>query len=140
MKYGHLTFKIFLMIVLNDIGDTVSQTLMKQGLAATGISSVSMGNIAEFFARGVSSPVLWLGILVYVLNFFIWIVIIYKIDLSIAMPVSSFSYILVPIAAMVFFHEKVEPLRWLGIAFIILGIYFVSKSKSSVDAAERPGV
>ncbi|MCX5679581.1 MAG: EamA family transporter [Candidatus Omnitrophica bacterium] len=137
MKYGHLTLKIFLMIVLNDIGDTISQALMKQGLIATGISSVGMGNIAEFLSRGVSSPILWLGILAHILNFFIWIIIIYKIDLSIAMPVGSFSYILVPIAAMIFFHDRIEPLRWLGIAFIMLGIYFVSKSKSSVDG--RPG-
>jgi len=131
MKYGHLTFKIFLMIFLNDFGDTVSQALMKHGLAATGISSVGLGNIAEFFSKGVSSPILWLGILIYVLNFFIWIVVIYKIDLSIAMPVGSFSYILVPITAIIFLHEKVDPLRWLGVAFIMLGIYFVSKSKSS---------
>jgi len=136
MKYGHLTFKILLMIVLNDIGDTVSQTLMKQGLVATGIGSVGMGNIMEFLSKGISSPVLWLGISIFVLNFFVWIVILYKIDLSIAMPVGSFSYILVPISAMIFFHERVEPLRWLGIAFIILGIYFVSKSKSSVGEKE----
>lgn len=138
MKYGDLTLKIFLMIILNDIGDTVAQAFMKQGLAATGISSVNMGNIAEFLARGVSSPVLWLGILVYILNFFVWIIIIYKIDLSIAVPVGSFSYILVPIAAMIFLREKVEPLRWLGIAFIILGIHFVSKSKPAPEAG-RPG-
>jgi len=136
VKSGHLTLKIFLMIVLNDIGDTIAQAFMKQGLAATGISSVGMGNMAEFLARGVSSPVLWLGILVYVLNFFIWIIIIYKVDLSIAMPVGSFSYILVPIAAMIFFHEKVEPLRWLGIAFIVLGIHLVSKSKPSVKTGK----
>lgn len=131
MRYGHLTFKIFLMILLNDLCDTVSQALMKHGLADTGISSVGLGNIAEFLSRGASSPILWLGILVFILNFFIWIVIIYKIDLSIAMPVGSFSYIMVPITAMIFFHEKVEPLRWLGVAFIVLGIYFVSRSKSS---------
>ena len=129
MKLGHLTFKIFLMIFLNDIGDTISQSFMKKGLVATGISSVHLANLTEFLIRAVSSPLLWLGILFYALNFFLWIIILYKVDLSIAMPVGSFSYILVPVAAMIFFHESVGPLRWAGIALIILGIHFVSRSR-----------
>jgi drug/metabolite transporter (DMT)-like permease len=129
MKIGYLTIKIFVLIVLNDLGDTIAQALMKKGLALTGITNVTMGNIAEFVSRSLSSPVLWLGILVYVLNFFIWIIILYKVDLSIAMPVGSFCYIFVPLMAIAFFHERVDPLRWLGIICIVLGIHFVSQSK-----------
>jgi undecaprenyl phosphate-alpha-L-ara4N flippase subunit ArnE len=70
------------------------------------------------------------------LNFFIWIVILYKTDLSIAMPVGSFSYIFVPVAAIIFLHERVSLLRWAGIAFIILGIHFVSQSRSGAKPGE----
>lgn len=129
MSKGHLTLKVFLLIILNDIGDTIAQAFMKEGLLSTGIGSVGIGNLAEFVSKGISSPFLWLGILVYAANFFIWIVILYKIDLSIAMPVGSFSYIFVPIAAAVFFHENVGPVRWVGILLIVLGIHFVSQSK-----------
>ena len=129
MKTSHLTFKIFCLIVLNDIVDTIAQLIMKKGLIHTGISSVGLGNIAEFATRNASSAIVWLGVLVYILNFFIWIVILYKIDLSIAMPVGSTSYIFVPIAAMLFLHEHVGLMRWAGILCIILGIQFVSQSK-----------
>ena len=134
MKTGHLTLKIFILIILNDLGDTIAQALMKKGLAFTGISQVTMSNIVEFISRGVSSPILWLGILVYMLNFFVWIIILYKVDLSIAMPVGSFCYIFVPITAIVFFHERIDPLRWLGIICIMLGIHFVSRSKPSTSS------
>lgn len=138
MKTNYLTLKIFALIILNDIGDTLAQALMKKGVIATGISSVGFANLVEFFIKGIHSPLLWLGILFHVLNFFLWIVILYKVDLSIAMPVGSFSYILIPMAAIIFLHEKVSPLRWLGIAFIVFGIYFVSKSrqKSAPEAAK----
>jgi drug/metabolite transporter (DMT)-like permease len=129
MKIGHLTLNVFLLIVLNDLGDTIAQALMKKGLLVTGIAQVTMGNIAEFVSRSASSPILWLGILVYALNFFVWITILYKVDLSIAMPVGSFCYIFVPIAAIAFFHERIDPLRWAGIICIMLGIHFVSQSK-----------
>lgn len=110
MRIRHLTLKIFALIVLNDLGDTIAQALMKKGLALTGICQVTMGNITEFVSRGASSPVLWLGILIYALNFFIWMIVLYKVDLSIAMPMGSFCYIFVPIAAIAFFHEKIDPL------------------------------
>ena len=135
MKKSHLTLKVFFLIVLNDLIDTVANLLMKKGLIQTGIGSVNLGNIAEFAARSASSAFLWLGILVYMLNFFIWIVILYKIDISIAMPVGSFCYLLVPLTAIVFLHEHMSPARWIGIAFIMLGIHFVSQSKKSVKEA-----
>ncbi len=133
MKNSHLTIKIFLLIVLNDIGDTIAQLIMKKGLINTGISSVNLSNIAEFATRNASSLLVWLGVFVYIMNFFIWIVVLYKIDLSIAMPVGSTSYIFVPLAAVLFLHEQVSPLRWIGVLCIVLGIHFVSQSKKPIE-------
>jgi len=136
MSRTALTLKVFALIVLNDVGDTIANLFMKKGLAETGIASVGLGNLAEFVVRNSSSPLLWLGILIYALNFFVWIVILYKVDLSIAMPVGSTSYIFVPIVAAVFLHERVSLLRWVAIFLIILGIHFVSQSKKgATDAA-----
>ena len=129
MKKSHLTLKIFLLIVLNDLIDTVAQVFMKKGLVQTGIDSVNLGNIAEFAAKNASSAFLWLGIFVFALNFFVWIVILYKVDLSIAMPVGSFSYIFIPVCAILFLHEDVSLVRWAGIICIVLGIHFVAQSK-----------
>lgn len=128
---GHLTLKIFALLVANDLGDTLAQLLMKKGLIDTGISSVTLGNIAQFSAANSQSLLLWLGIIVQALNFFIWIVILYKIDLSIAMPAGSTSYIFIPIAAAIFLHEHVSLMRWAGIAMIVLGIHFVSRSRKA---------
>jgi drug/metabolite transporter (DMT)-like permease len=134
MKNSHLTLKVFALIVLNDLIDTVANLLMKKGLIQTGIDSVNLGNIAEFVSRSVSSPYLWIGIFIFALNFFVWIVVLYKIDLSIAMPVGSFCYIFVPICAMIFLHESISLMRWAGIICIVLGIHFVAQSKKPAKA------
>ena len=131
MKNNGLTMKIFLLIVLNDLGDTLAQLLMKKGLTHTGVGSIHLGNIAEFAVKNGSSPLVWLGIFVLLLNFFVWIVILSRVDLSIAMPVGSTSYIFVPIAAMLFLNEHVSILRWAGIILIAFGIHFVSQSSKS---------
>jgi drug/metabolite transporter (DMT)-like permease len=133
MRKSHLTLKIFFLIVLNDLIDTLAQVLMKKGLVQTGIDSVNLGNIAHFAALSASSAYLWLGIFVFALNFFVWIVILYKVPLSIAMPVGSFCYIFVPVCAMLFLREDISPVRWAGIICIVLGIHFVAQSKKSVE-------
>jgi drug/metabolite transporter (DMT)-like permease len=54
----------------------------------------------------------------------------------VAVPVASFSYILVPLASIIFLHEKIDMLRWFGIIFILMGIIFVSMS-SKEKVADR---
>ena len=133
MKKSYMTWTILFLIVLNDGVDTLAQLLMKKGLLATGIHSVDFSNIAEFAFRNASSFLVWTGVLVYALSFFVWIIILYKVDLSIAMPADSLSYIFVPLGAAFFLHEHISLLRWLGIFCIIGGIHFVAQSNRSKE-------
>jgi drug/metabolite transporter (DMT)-like permease len=136
MKPGHLTLKIIALLVANDLLDSVAQIFMKKGLLTTGISSIGSANLIEFGFRSLSSPYLWLGLSIYIISFFLWIVVLARIELSIALPVSSVCYVLTPLFAVMFLHEKVSAVRWLGIFLIVAGIYFVSESKrKSMEAS-----
>ena len=135
MKKSHLTLKIFALIVLNDVIDTIAQLIMKKGLLQSGIDSVHGSNFVEFVARNASSPMVWAGVAIFTVNFFVWIVILYRVDLSIAMPVGSFCFILVPIVAILFLREHVSIFRWIGTAMIVLGVHLVSQSKAAVKEA-----
>ncbi len=117
-KINQLTFKIFLFIVINDLLDTTAQLLIKKGLGHGDLSN------PHIF-------LLWIGLAIYLSNFFLWMHILSKIDLSVALPLASTGYILIPIAAVFFLHEFVSPMRWLGLILIVIGIYFVSRSKPS---------
>ena len=118
-QINQLTLKIFLMIAANDLLDTSAQLLMKKGIH-------HLFNPAhhDFFF-------FWVGLAIYLLNFFLWMKVLSKIDLSVALPLASSSYILIPLAAIFFLHEIVKPMRWLGLVLILLGIYCISQSKSS---------
>ncbi|MFA6078491.1 MAG: EamA family transporter [Candidatus Omnitrophota bacterium] len=131
MKKSGLTLGIFLLIIMTDIGESVAEILMKKGLIATGISSISMDNIREFIVMNASSYFIWAGVFIYILSFLAWIVILSRIELSVAFPIGSTSYIFVPILSIIFLHESVGVLRWVGILFIVAGIHFVSKSAKS---------
>ncbi len=130
MKIGELPLRVFFLIVINDLSDTAAQVLMKKGLG-----HIDAGSIGSFVAHvaALHGPGMFFflaGVLIYLSNFFIWMRILSEADLSIALPVGSMSYILIPIAAVLFLHEHVGLIRWAGLCFIVLGIHCVSRSKS----------
>jgi uncharacterized membrane protein len=51
-------------------------------------------------------------------------------------PIASFSYITIPLVSIVFLHETVSALRWLGISFILLGVVLVSLSSREISGAK----
>jgi len=114
MKIGKIPIKIFSLIMFLDVLDTVAQLLMKKGI----------GHLDETY--------FWVGFFIYISTFFLWMRILSKIDLSIALPVASIGYMLIPIASVAFLHEQVSMVCWAGICFIVLGVSFVSKSEAKV--------
>ena len=138
MLRGSLTWKIFFAILLNDVVDSFAQILMKKGLFFANADITNIHALAGFFCHNASSPLLWLGIALYTANFFLWITILSRIELSIAFPLGCTMYALVPAFAIIFLHEVVLPGRWIGIIFIVAGVYVISKSKRS--APSDPGV
>jgi drug/metabolite transporter (DMT)-like permease len=125
------------MIFLTDAIDSMAQLCMKKGLAQTGINSITLNNVAEFLSRNLFSTMVWLGLFLYIASFVIWMIILYCIDLSVAIPIGSMAYIFIPIIAIIFFKEHVGLLRWFGIAFIMFGIRFISQSVKQKEA-ENP--
>ncbi len=126
MKKNNLNLATFILIVMTDVGESLAQLFMKTGLNSVGIDNITLANLAEFIAGSAGSICIWIGFLFYVINFFIWITVLTRVELSVAFPVGSTSYIFIPILAMIFLHETITPLRWAGIALIVAGIHFVS--------------
>jgi drug/metabolite transporter (DMT)-like permease len=128
-KKRPLTLFVFLLIVSTDALETAVQFCFKK--AALAQSSVSIGSFhdaVKFLHSAALNPFLWIALFTVFVLFCLWITVLSKIDLSVAIPVASFSYITIPLISIIFFGEKITILRWLGIGFIILGVVLVSLS------------
>jgi drug/metabolite transporter (DMT)-like permease len=129
LKKKHVTFKILLFLVFTDILETFIQFCFKKSTASANLLEINNFNDSIIFLKTViPSPFLWIGLFSVFCLFTIWSTILSKIDLSVAVPVASFSYIGVPIVSMIFLHEAISLTRWAGICFILLGVIFVSVS------------
>ena len=57
----------------------------------------------------------------------LWFYIIKNFPFSQAYPMVSLSYVFGMIAAIVFFHEDVNIIKWVGILLIMAGCYLIAK-------------
>ena len=128
-KKRPLTFRIFILIVSTDALETVAQFCFKKtALVQHSVAIASIADALHFVSVAVTNPFLWFALLAIFVLFCLWITILSKIDLSVAIPVASFSYITIPLVSIIFFGERIPFLRWMGIGFILLGVILVSLS------------
>jgi len=120
--------KIIALVVVKDMIESLADLFFKMSTLSTGISNVVLSNIVEFTLRITSNPWLWIGVALYLVNFFLWMTLLSRVDLSVAFPMSSLTYIVVPILAILFLGEHVAPVRWAGIFFIIIGVSLAGRS------------
>jgi len=130
-----ITLKILIFLILTDLLETFTHYCFKKGaLTESSLSVVKLADVIIFLQGVFSSPFIWIGLFSVVTTFIIWSTLLSKIDLSVAVPICSFSYILVPLTSIFFLHEKISLIRWGGIVFILIGIILVSlTSKEKVD-------
>ena len=136
----NITFKLFLFLISTDFLETFTHYCFKRSaMPQSGFQVLNIGDAFMFAKISALSPFLWLGLLSVLLTFIIWSTILTKIDLSVAVPIASFSYVFIPLVSMVFLHETIGPLRWAGIAFILTGVILVSlSSKEKEKEAQTP--
>src|SRR5581483_11151921 len=116
--------------VLNIIGVVIYELLLKSGATATADSANGWSVIG---ITALQSPLTWLAIAVIVVDLVIWLYILRYIPLSIAFPLSRTVDVLVPISCWVILKEAISPLRWCGIALVIIGLVVVAKPAAQLE-------
>jgi len=135
----NLTLTILLLLIFIDLLEACTHYCFKRSaLPLAGLEVKSLGD-ASLFVRAVAfSPFLWGGLLAVFCIFVIWATILSKIDLSVAVPVCSFSYIFVPLVSVFFLGESISGLRWAGVFFILAGVFIVSMTSRERGGGHGP--
>ena len=68
---------------------------------------------------------LTLGISCFVIEAIVWTLVLSMLDVSVAYPMGSLSFVAIAILSVLFLKEKITPERWLGVVCIIGGTVLV---------------
>jgi drug/metabolite transporter (DMT)-like permease len=105
-----------------------AQLLLKAGTNVLGVLTLTRDTWPDTLARMATQGYFVLGAGCYVLSLFVWILGLSRVPVSVAYPLLSVGYIVNAIAAHFLFGEAVTASRWLGIGFIVVGVWLVAKS------------
>ncbi len=80
-------------------------------------------------------PLFYVTLLLFLFQFFNWMVVLANADLSYAQPITALSYVTVNAASTFLFHEHLSFLRFAGLALILLGVWFISRTSHRTTEA-----
>ncbi|MFH1709919.1 MAG: EamA family transporter [bacterium] len=116
----------FLLLFVSISLAIMGQLLMKQGMIMFGKFPVTQ--LLSKVLPMVFQPYVFLGILCFSVSSIFWLVVLSRIDLSMAYPLVSIAYVVTAIFSYFIFKENITIIRWLGIITICLGVFLISKS------------
>ena len=82
-----------------------------------------------WLAAALSSPMVWCAVLLYLAVFVLWMLILQQFDLSRAFPLAALTYVTVPAAGLLLFHENLGPMQAAAIALILAGVVLVGQNE-----------
>jgi undecaprenyl phosphate-alpha-L-ara4N flippase subunit ArnE len=118
-----MTMTLMLWFALSVACDVSGQLCLKIGA----------DNLPEVQGRELAMALLcsaWVagGVLIYIVEIFVWLRILAEVPLSIAFPIASLNFLGVTIASAIFLKEPVGRRQWAGATLITLGVLVVART------------
>lgn len=108
--------------------DVAGQILFKTGLDDSSEAGAEPGARAGLAGRVLGSPAIAAGVCLYGVEFVGWLFVLSRMDLSVAFPIATLSYVGVVLASRLVLGEAVPPRRWMSTLLIAAGAALVGVS------------
>ncbi len=115
-------------ILISVIGGAVGQVLLKKGMGGMGPLTLSASQAPNLLWRMATNPYVVTGLGIYFLGTIFWLTALSRVNLSFAYPFTSLSYVLMLLASWLILHETITPMRVVGAAVIIAGLFLIARS------------
>jgi len=117
------------MLVVSVVFAVAGQFTLKSAMNEVGrIGATEIAAAGDTIIRTLKEPRLWLGLTLFGISALFWLVVLSRVDLSVAYPFVGLSYIIVVLFSRLFLNEQVTALRWLGVVVVAVGIAIVGLS------------
>lgn len=123
-----MTWAAIALLLTGVLLNAAAQLLLKAGTNVLGVITLTRDNWLATVWNMATQGYFVLGGACYVVSLFVWIIGLSRVPVSVAYPLLSVGYVVNAIAAHYLFGEAVTVQRWLGIGFIVVGVWLVARS------------
>lgn len=108
--------------------NAAAQLLLKAGTRSVGEFAFSMANVLPIGWKLATEPHILGGLACYVVSVVAWILVLSRVEVSLAYPMISFGYIVTALASWWLFGEALSIERISGILVIMLGVFLITRT------------
>jgi len=122
-----VTSAAFALLLTGVLLNAAAQLLLKAGTNALGVITLSRDTWPDTLTRMATQSHFVMGAACYALSLFVWILGLSRVPVSVAYPLLSIGYVVNAIAAHYLFGEAITTTKWLGIGFIVIGVWLLAR-------------
>ncbi len=116
----------FLIIICVAASAATAHILLKIGMNEVGeINAISIKTPGKLIGQMATTPAILAAIPIYAISNVGWLVVLSRLNLSVAYPFLASLYIFLPILSMLFLSETLSLQHWAGIIVIGIGVGIV---------------
>ena len=119
----------FFLIIISVLLNASAQLFIKRGMTAIGSISLDAGSLVSLLFKAATNIPILLGMASYAVSILLWMVVLSRVNVSLAYPFLSIGYIFTAVFACAFFNEPLTMQKAAGIVVICVGIVILSTSK-----------
>lgn len=119
---------IFLLLLAGILLNTTAQVLLKTGMVQIGQFEFTLDKAIPIGLKVATNLPIISGLSCYVFSVVIWLMVLSRVPVSVAYPLTSLGYIINAFAAYYFLGEALTPTRLLGVFIILGGVYLVAQN------------
>jgi multidrug transporter EmrE-like cation transporter len=123
-----MTTSAFAFLLTGVLLNAGAQLLLKAGTNALGVISLTRENWWDMLWKMGTQGHFVAGVACYMVSLLVWIMGLSRVPVSVAYPMLSLGYVINAVAAYYLFGESVTMTRWLGMGFIVLGVWLVARN------------
>lgn len=118
-----MSLKELALLIVSSLTSVIGQTFLKMG--ADKLGKVTADNLISHVLNIIKTPELLFGLSCYGIGAIFYILLLSRVNLSVAGPSASILYIFSVLVGYFIFKESIPPSRLFGLFFIILGVILV---------------
>lgn len=121
--------KNYLLIIVSVLLNASAQLFIKRGMITIGSVTLSANGVSSLALKAITNMPIIMGMLAYAVSILLWMIVLSRVNVSIAYPFLSIGYIFTAILAFFLFNEPFTVQKILGILIICVGVILLTHSR-----------
>ena len=119
---------IFIIAVFSVSLNAAAQICLRKTMVGVGPLPGGWSDFLSYAFAVVFNPWFIAGMACYVVSIGVWLIVLSKLEVSVAYPLLSIGYVITAVVGFFFLGENVTLLRVFGIALICGGLFFITRT------------